>query len=133
MSSVVREALLALGADGSGHYVYNEATVVCLPSYREGYSKALLEAAACGRALVASDVPGCRELCRDGVTGRLVPARDDAALAEAVLDLIDHPARCADMGRAARELVEREHGVARVAEATVAVYRELIEAAGTDA
>ena len=113
--------------------VYNEATVVCLPSYREGYSKALLEAAACGRALVASDVPGCRELCRDGVTGRLVPARDDAALAEAVLDLIDHPARCADMGRAARELVEREHGVARVAGATVAVYRELIEAAGTDA
>lgn len=113
--------------------VYNQATVVCLPSYREGYSKALLEAAACGRALVASDVPGCRELCREGVTGRLVPARDAAALATALLDLLDEPARCAEMGRAARELVEREHGVARVADATVAVYRELIAAAGTGA
>ena len=63
--------------------------VVCLPSYREGMPKALAEAAAAGRPLVATDVPGCREAVVDGENGFLVPARDPAALAEALGKLLE--------------------------------------------
>jgi len=58
--------------------VWARCQVAILPSYREGLPKALLEAAACGRPLVASDVPGCREIVRPGKTGLLVPPRDGA-------------------------------------------------------
>jgi len=61
--------------------IYQQAHVVVLPSYREGLPLALVEASSCGRACITTDVPGCREIVRDGVTGWLVPARDTAALA----------------------------------------------------
>jgi glycosyltransferase involved in cell wall biosynthesis len=60
--------------------VYQAAHIVCLPSYREGLPKALLEAAASGRPIVATDVPGCREIVRHDENGLLVPARDAKAL-----------------------------------------------------
>src|SRR4030095_15057042 len=59
--------------------VMRHAHVVCLPSYREGLPKSWLEAAACGRAMIAADVPGCREVVRNEVTGLLVPPRDPVA------------------------------------------------------
>ena len=63
--------------------VYAAAHIVCLPSYREGLPTVLLEAGACGCALVTTDVPGCREVVRDGETGLVVPSRDPMALAQA--------------------------------------------------
>src|SRR3546814_2518417 len=63
--------------------------VAVLPSYREGLPKALLEAAASGRAMVATDVPGCREIVRHEDTGLLVPAQDAAALADAIRRLVN--------------------------------------------
>jgi glycosyltransferase involved in cell wall biosynthesis len=71
--------------------VLRQANVVCLPSYREGMPKALLEAAAMGRAIVTTDVAGCRDAVAHGRIGRLVPARDPGRLATALRHLLAAP------------------------------------------
>jgi len=104
--------------------VYAQANIVCLPSYREGLPKALLEAAACGRPIVTTDVPGCREIVRDNDNGVLVPVRDVSALTEALAMLIANPdARCR-MGKSGRALVVDEFSLGRVIAETLVVYRE---------
>ena len=87
------------------------ARVVVLPSYREGLPKVLLEAAACGRAVVTTDVPGCRDAIDPGVTGLLVPVQNAVALADALESLIISPTRCQTMGDAGRALAERAFDV----------------------
>jgi glycosyltransferase involved in cell wall biosynthesis len=99
------------------------ASIVVLPTfYKEGLPKALLEGAAAGRPLVATDVPGCREIVRHGETGLLVPPRDAPALANALERLLADAALRRDLGAAGRCLVEAEFTATRVAEATMAVY-----------
>ncbi len=93
---------------------------------REGLPKALLEAASCGRAIVASDVPGCREAVRHHENGLLVPARDAAALAAALRLLIEDAALRRRFGQRGREMAVQEFSVVRVAEETLALYRELL-------
>jgi glycosyltransferase involved in cell wall biosynthesis len=90
----------------------------------EGMPRALLEAAACGRALVATDVPGSRELVSDGVNGLLVPPGDVPALAQAMLALLKDPQRCQNMGQLARERVLRDLSDQRICEQTLALYEE---------
>ncbi len=105
--------------------VFHAAHIACLPSYREGLPKVLLEAAACGRPLVTTDAPGCREVVRDGDNGMLVPVRDATGLAAALTNLIhDAPLR-AQMGRRAREIVLKEFSNERIFGQALAVYREL--------
>ncbi|WP_116812554.1 glycosyltransferase family 4 protein [Steroidobacter cummioxidans] len=82
------------------------ADVMVLPSYREGLPRTLLEGAAMGRALVATDAPGCREVVIPGETGYLVPVRDSAALAQAMQTLCECPDEIPALGRAARHMVE---------------------------
>lgn len=106
--------------------VLAQAHIVVLPSYREGLPKVLVEAAACGRAVVTTDVPGCRDAIQDGVTGVLVPARDAHALADAVRALVSDPLRCERMGRAGRLLAEAEFDVDRVVAEHLSLYRELL-------
>ena len=106
--------------------VLRGASVVCLPSYREGLPKALLEAAASARAIVATDVPGCREIVRKGVNGWLVPPRDATALAEALREAIAQPELCARYGAAGRGIVEHEFSLDAVIRATMSVYDELV-------
>jgi glycosyltransferase involved in cell wall biosynthesis len=106
--------------------VYAEAVIVVLPSYREGLPKVLLEAAACGKALVTTDVPGCREAVRHQVNGLLIPVRDAPALARAIEDLLADGSTRDRMGKAGRELVVREFAVARITAQMVALYRELL-------
>lgn len=96
--------------------------LVCLPSYREGLPKALIEAASIGRAIVATDVPGCREIVRHGENGLLVPVRDAAALAAALEVLIVDGARRHQMGLVGRALVEAEFSMEAVVGATVDLY-----------
>jgi len=103
--------------------VYAQAHVVCLPSYREGLPKALLEAAACGLPIVATDVPGCREIVRNGNNGLLVPARDAPALAEALARLIADPDMRRRMGERGRALAVGEFSQEQVIAETLAVYR----------
>jgi glycosyltransferase involved in cell wall biosynthesis len=112
-----------LGAVADVRTVWRRAAIAVLPStYGEGVPKALLEAAACARPVVASDVPGCREVVRSGATGLLVPARDIQALADAIASLAGDPARRKAMGRAGRELVECEFAEDIVARETLAIY-----------
>ncbi|WP_240098613.1 glycosyltransferase family 4 protein [Thermomonas flagellata] len=99
--------------------------VVALPSYREGLPKGLIEAAACGCALVASDVPGCREVVEHGVDGLRVPVRDAPALAQAIARLAADPALRARLGAAARAKAEARFDERIVVRDTLAVYREL--------
>jgi glycosyltransferase involved in cell wall biosynthesis len=106
--------------------VFSRAHVACLPSYREGLPKVLLEAAACGRPIVATDVPGCREIVRDGQNGLLVPARNPLALKEALRDLIEQPRRRQEMGLNGRAIVLKEFSVEKVVAETLKVYRTLL-------
>jgi glycosyltransferase involved in cell wall biosynthesis len=121
-----------LGRVADVREVWRRAATAVFPStYGEGVPKALLEAASCGRPIVAYDIPGCREVVRTGETGILVPAGDLAALAEAIATLAGDPTARQRMGAAARALVEREFGEAVVAEQTLALYRAaLAERAG---
>lgn len=102
------------------------AHIVVLPSRREGLPKVLLEAAATGRPVVSTDVPGCREVVQHGITGLLVPDGDHNALAAAIISLIDSPSLRLAYGAAGRRLVEREFTEAVVVDRTLTVYRELL-------
>jgi glycosyltransferase involved in cell wall biosynthesis len=104
------------------------AQVVALPSYYgEGLPKVLIEAAACGRAVVTTDHPGCRDAIDPGVSGVLVPVRDVAALANTLERLINDPVRCLTMGNAGRALAERAFDVQQVVSAHLCIYQELID------
>ena len=109
--------------------VYGECNLVCLPStYGEGVPKALIEAAACGRACVTTDTPGCREIVRHEVNGLLVPANDLDALTAAVERLIDNPALRQTYGAKGREIALQGFTGRRVADDTIALYRSLLDA-----
>lgn len=105
--------------------VWKAAHIAVLPSRREGLPKSLLEAAACGRPIVATDVPGCREIARPGVNALLVPPEDAGALAEAIARLADDAALRARIGAAGRQLVESEFSATRIGAAVVALYDRL--------
>lgn len=103
--------------------VLPQAHLVVLPSYREGLPKGLIEAAACGRAVVTTDVPGCRDAIEEGVTGVLVAVRDASALARGIYSLLEEPSRLEVMGAAGRALAERVFDVNEVASRHVRLYK----------
>ena len=105
--------------------LYNSVDIVVLPSYREGLPKGLIEAAACATPLVATDVPGSREVVEDGVNGLLVEPRDSASLAKAMERLIGDGNARLTMGRAGREKVLAQFEEENVNRQTLAIYREL--------
>lgn len=104
------------------------AAVVVLPSYREGLPKVLLEAASAGRPIVATDVPGCREVVRDGWNGYLVPLRDHTRLAEVIRRLLESPELRSRMGANGREMAEREFRIEKVIADTFSIYDVLLGA-----
>jgi glycosyltransferase involved in cell wall biosynthesis len=108
--------------------VFARSHIVCLPSYyREGVPKVLIEAAACARPIVTTDMPGCREIVNDGDNGLLVPPRNSEALADALRDVLMISAeRRERMGKRGRRLVEEEFSLTRVVRNTMAVYEELL-------
>lgn len=115
----------ALGERSDVAALYAAAHIAVLPSYREGLPKSLIEAAACGRAVVTTDVPGCRDAIEPDVTGLLVPVRDAAALADAIARLAEDAALRESMGTAGRALAEREFDINQVARVHVALYDAL--------
>jgi glycosyltransferase involved in cell wall biosynthesis len=134
-ASIPEQALLEWQASGLvewlGHVddmptLLAGADIVALPSYREGLPKSLIEAAACARPLITTDVPGCREVVTNGVDGLLVPARDATALARAIARLQDDPALAHRLGLAAREKALAEFDERIVIARTLAVYDEVV-------
>jgi len=99
--------------------------IAVLPSRREGLPLSLLEASACGRPMVATDVPGCREVVRDGETGLLTPLDDAPSLAAAIARLASDATLRQRMGAAARRRAETEFSVAVIATKTAELYRDL--------
>jgi len=109
--------------------VLAQASVVCLPSYYgEGVPKILIEAAASGRPIVTTDMPGCREIVRDGENGLLVPVRNSRELARALGRLINDAPLRREMGYRGRRIVESEFSVESVVEETIQVYEEMLRA-----
>lgn len=118
-------AVQALGERSDIAELYAASHVAVLPSYREGLPKSLIEAAACGRAVVTTDVPGCRDAIEPGQTGLLVPVRDAQALADAIARLVEDAALRQALGAAGRALAEREFDIGRVARIHVELYDAL--------
>jgi glycosyltransferase involved in cell wall biosynthesis len=102
--------------------VLPQAHIVCMPSYREGLPRGLIEAAACGLPIVTADVPGCREVVRHGESGFLVPARDGPATAAAIGKLLNDAGLRRSMGQAARRLALDEFTVEAFVADTLATY-----------
>ena len=134
-SSIPRERLEAWNQDGCVEWwgqqtrmpeVLAGSSLVCLPScYGEGVPRILIEAAACGRASVTFDAPGCREIVRHGENGLLVQGGDLEGLARAVEELLAQPQKRAAMGRQGRDLVEECFTQERIMAQYLALYREL--------
>jgi glycosyltransferase involved in cell wall biosynthesis len=107
--------------------VIAQASIICLPThYGEGVPKILLEAAACGRAIVATDIPGCREVVTHDRNGLLIPARDPVALADAIETLVTDAARRRQLGAAGRRRAESEFSVDDVVAAHLCIYQALL-------
>jgi glycosyltransferase involved in cell wall biosynthesis len=97
-----------------------------LPSHREGLPVSLLEAAACGRPMIATDAPGCREIVIDDQTGLLVPIENPTALAQAIMRLATSPELRARYGKAARQLVVNKLSAKIIGNSIVQLYDQLI-------
>ena len=111
--------------------VLQQAHIVCLPSYREGLPTVLLEAAACARPLIATDVPGCREIVQHEQTGLLVPVRDAKSLAHAISVLLADAVLRERLGERGRELVTSRYTTDHVNAATLSIYAELLDEVGS--
>lgn len=107
--------------------LFQGANLVVLPSYHEGLPKVLVEAGACGRAVVTTDVPGCRDAITPGETGLLVPARDSVALADAIELLLTDDVKRISMGKQGRSLVEATMRVESIVDQHLEVYRSLLK------
>ena len=106
--------------------LYNKSNIACLPSYREGLPKSLVEAAACGRAVVTTDVPGCRDAIEVNKTGLLVPINNAGALAEAFEYLIEYPDVRKKMGVAGRALAEKDFAIEKIVADHMKIYESLL-------
>jgi glycosyltransferase involved in cell wall biosynthesis len=106
--------------------VFAESHLVTLPSLGEGVPTVLLEAAACSRAIVATDVPGCREVVKHGINGLLVPPKDPRALASAIKQLLENKPLRQRMGEEGRQLMVKRFSIQQINDQTLAVYRNLL-------
>lgn len=105
---------------------FARTSIVCLPSYREGFPKVLAEAAACGRAIVTTDAPGCRDVVIDGENGLLVPPRDAGRLATAIEILVADSALRRRFGQSGRRRAEKEFSSESANAGMLRIYTEML-------
>ena len=117
--------LVVLGYQKDMSTVFRSSNIVVLPSYREGLPKVLIEAAACGRSVITTDVPGCRDAIEANKTGLLVPVKSSNALADAIEKLIKDSKLRVEMGIAGRQLAEREFAIEKVIEQHLSIYQQI--------
>ncbi|MFL6282692.1 MAG: glycosyltransferase, partial [Pyrinomonadaceae bacterium] len=123
----VEEKFFVLKSRSDMPELYALMDVVALPSYREGFPRSLMEAAAMSKPLVASDVSGCRQAVVEGENGYLVPLKDAAALASKIKLLLDDAALAARLGARGRALAEERFDVEKVIERLRGFYEELLK------
>lgn len=107
--------------------VLSQATIVVLPSYREGMPKVLLEAQALGRPIVTTDVPGCREAIENGKTGFLAKVKDEQSLADSIEKLLSNDELCLEFGHNARLLAEQKFDINQVVKTHINIYENLVQ------
>jgi len=118
-----QEVVELLGHRTDMNKIMKSATIVTLPSfYGEGLPKVLIEAAASGRPIVTTDMPGCRDSVTAGVTGLIIPPRDSIALADALEMLLQNPELCTSMGKSARTKAENEFDINIIVQDHVNIY-----------
>ncbi|MBE6649440.1 MAG: glycosyltransferase family 4 protein [Ruminococcaceae bacterium] len=100
---------------------YHACSVFVLPSYREGTPRSVLEAMSCGRAIITTDAPGCRETVKDGVNGFLVPVRDSDSIAKKMIEFIENPSSIEKMGNASYEYCKEKFEVGKVNEKMIEI------------
>lgn len=120
-----------MGARSDIDAVWAESHIGVLASYREGLPRSLLEAAACGRAMVTTDTSGCRMLVRHDENGLIVPVANAAALADAIERLADDPDLRARLGKRAREMVLEQFSDSVIVDAFLTLYRNGFDRLGT--
>ena len=106
--------------------LYAKSHIICLPSYREGFPKSLIEAAAAGRAVVTTDVPGCRDAIIPNKTGLLVPIKDSQKLADALQWLIENSKERIAMGKAGRNFAEKEFKIEKIILNHLDIYQDIL-------
>ena len=112
--------------------LFSKSNIVTLPSfYGEGLPKVLIEAAACGRAVITTDHPGCRDAIELNKTGMLVPTRDAVALANAISFLLENSALRNDMGKSGRKRAEDIFDVRQIVAEHIHIYEKLLEEVGS--
>jgi glycosyltransferase involved in cell wall biosynthesis len=108
--------------------VINQSKIVVLPTYYgEGVPKVLIEAASCARPIIATDVPGCREIVIDGKNGYLIPVHSPEEIATKILKIVKDENLCIRLGEEGRKLVKNEFSIEKVNVDTLGVYRNLLE------
>ena len=120
------QRIRCLGHIEDMHWVYASSDIVVLPSWREGLSRSLIEAAAMERPIITTDVPGCRDVVDHGVSGLLVPMCNARSVMFAIRLLLENPALAQRLGKAARQKVVAEFQVAMVNENTLLQYQRLM-------
>ncbi len=107
--------------------VWRQSHIAILPSYyREGIPRSLLEAASCGRAIITTDMPGCREIVRNSENGILIAPKNTQAIVDAIITLIDNPEIRQEMGVAGRRMIEQDFTEEQVVSETLSVYELLL-------
>lgn len=117
-----------LGHRDDMHVVMQEADIVCLPSYREGFPKVLLEAMASGLPCITTDVPGCRAAIRHNDNGLLIPVNDSLALANAISTLAQNEEMRSVMGQRGRTRALEEFSQEQINKMTLLAYQEVLSA-----
>ena len=134
-SSITRSQVTAWQKEGILEYwgykddmenILQQSSIVVLPSYREGFPKILMEAAACGRAVITTDVPGCRDAIYNGVTGVLVPERNSLELANSIKELAINPNLYKEMGKRGRKMAESRFDVDNVISKHFKIYNQVL-------
>lgn len=110
------------GFSDSMEKVLSKASIVVLPSYREGLPKVLSEAAACGKPIVTTDVPGCRDTVIDGITGIIVPKKNPHALAEGIKKILMDKKMYHSMSKQARYLAEKKFDIKKIIDIHIKIY-----------
>ena len=123
----VEEKFFVLKSRGDMPELYSLMDVVALPSYREGFPRSLMEAAAMSKPVVASDVSGCRQTVVEGENGFLVPVKNSEALASKIKLLLDDAALASRLGARGREIAEERFDVEKVIERLRVFYEELLK------
>ena len=124
---LVKDYIEWIGFQKNMKLLYQNSSIVILPSYREGLPKSLIEACSVGRPIITTDVPGCRECVEDGVNGYLVPAKDADSLADAIKLLLMDAEKRDEFGRNSRLLAEKEFSIDKVIDLTFNIYNKYLE------